>query len=194
MKKQNGTIELPMAPAVMITITQEQIDTALVANSGHCMISDSIKRTQIKYHNSGRSKGVYPIRVSTDLQTIRFNDPQKGVRYIYLTPTVAQKALLQFDQGIEPTPFKFRLRTQGSQTIPSLPRSQRNYVMKAKVVVLKKKHGKRGPNSHVTKLGGKSPKMAVLAGTRRVFGLRCMGDLNGPTDLTIQPPVPALRG
>lgn len=49
--------------------------------------------------------------VSVDLATIRFTDKDTGERYVYQTPAGAQAALVNFDQGNKPEPFKFRLAT-----------------------------------------------------------------------------------
>jgi hypothetical protein len=47
--------------------------------------------------------------IASDLQSIRITDPQRGLRYTYLTPRTAQLALLAFDQGKKPPPFSFSL-------------------------------------------------------------------------------------
>jgi hypothetical protein len=47
--------------------------------------------------------------VSVDVQTIRFTDGSKNLRYTYLTPRVAQIAIIQFDRGEMPDPFSVRL-------------------------------------------------------------------------------------
>ena len=86
-------------PRPRIKITQEIIDRATRANSGHCVIADAIK-TQCPDASA----------VMVDLQTFRYTDRKKGERYIWLTPTRAQRILLAFDQGwaIEPTAVQFR--------------------------------------------------------------------------------------
>jgi hypothetical protein len=83
-----------------LDITQDIIDTALPQNSSHCMIADAVKRAlpDVK-------------AISVDLTTIRFTDPVKRQRYIYLTPRSAQVALINFDQGNSVVPFSFQLRT-----------------------------------------------------------------------------------
>jgi hypothetical protein len=49
--------------------------------------------------------------ISVDLQTIRWSDPKRGVRYVFLTPAVAQQDLIiPFDQGEECKPISFRMR------------------------------------------------------------------------------------
>jgi hypothetical protein len=57
-------------------------------------------------------KAAYPEakHISVDIQTIRFSLPEKGIRCTYLTPRTAQIALLNFDQGQAPAPFRFVLR------------------------------------------------------------------------------------
>ena len=89
----------PRAPQVIVEITDEVIDEAIPRDSSHCMIADALKALV-----PGASK------VAVDLQTIRFSDLKKGLRYTYLTPRVAQVALIKFDQGLKPEPFAFRLR------------------------------------------------------------------------------------
>jgi len=84
---------------VQVHVTQEDIETALPKNSGHCMISDAIKRALPEATSIG-----------TDLQTIRATLKDKGRRYIWLTPRVAQNGLVKFDAGIQPTPFSFVLK------------------------------------------------------------------------------------
>jgi hypothetical protein len=98
----------PKNKTITIEVTVEDIEQAIPADSGHCAISDAISR-QIP----GASK------VSTDLQTIRWSDREKGVRYVYLTPRVAQALLLDFDQGEREycQPLTFRLTTP-AQIIP----------------------------------------------------------------------------
>lgn len=49
--------------------------------------------------------------VSVDMMTIRWSDPAKGWRYIYLTPKPAQYALLDFDMGLPIEPFSFQVRS-----------------------------------------------------------------------------------
>jgi len=86
-------------PRPRIKITQEIIERATRANSGHCVIADAIK-TQCPTASG----------VMVDLQTVRYTDREKGERYVWLTPTRAQQMLLAFDQGwpIEPTTMQFR--------------------------------------------------------------------------------------
>lgn len=84
--------------SIRIQVTQDQIDYAVPRNSSHCMIADAVK-TSVPLAD----------HVSVDLQTIRFSRPDIRKRYIYLTPRVAQLALVNWDAGIKPPPFSFRL-------------------------------------------------------------------------------------
>jgi hypothetical protein len=81
-----------------VHITQEIIDQAVPKDSGHCVIADAISAQVAQASN-----------VSVDLQSVRWTDREKGVRYIYLTPASAQQLLLAFDYGapIEPQTIRF---------------------------------------------------------------------------------------
>ncbi len=83
-----------------IQVTQAIIDRAEAKDSNHCMIADAIKaaRPDVK-------------TVSVDMATIRFTDPIKRQRYVYLTPPRAQLALIEFDQGEHAEAFEVQLRT-----------------------------------------------------------------------------------
>lgn len=181
-------------PRFEIHVSQAEIDTAIPANSGHCMIADAVKHCFVDKYKR------IPVAISVDLQTIRFTDPRPGLRFIFLTPVVAQRALLQFDQGIKPTPFRFRLSSNGAQVIPTKrqPRKGQTPAQQAaqkkassKGAAAKKRQAKlrRGKvvighqsgGNHATKVGGKAPPPAVLSGNRRQFGIRAAGVLDGPT-------------
>lgn len=190
-----------MPPAMNVSVTQDEIDSAVPANSGHCMIADAVKRDfQRKFKRK-------PLGVSVDLQTIRLTDCEKGLRFVYLTPPTAQRALLQFDQGKKLTPFNFRL--SAGQTVESrastktiedkqklgrskkgreklakarlkkarLAKAKKSLNGRAKVVLVDGKH--RGQTQ--IKLGGRVPPASVLTGNRRQYGIKALGDLNGPT-------------
>lgn len=88
----------PKSPMGTVVVHRQLIEESKVRDSSHCMISEAIK-LQFPYAKS----------VATDLQTIRFSNPEKRLRYTYLTPRIAQLALVQFDQGETPEPFQFRL-------------------------------------------------------------------------------------
>jgi hypothetical protein len=49
-------------------------------------------------------------RMHADLQSIRFTDLNTKLRYIFWTPVRCLRAIHDFDQGIKPKPFSFKLR------------------------------------------------------------------------------------
>lgn len=138
------------SPAVTITVPQDVIDTSTLRDSSHCMIADAIQQQipEAKY-------------ISVDLATIRFTDPQAGVRYIYLTPRGAQTALLDFDQGEKPEPFKFRL--EGAHVVLA------GTARKGKAELVPRSTSSTNRTRPV-RTGGESPPIGPLAGgapTRR---------------------------
>jgi hypothetical protein len=94
-----------VSPKVLIRVTDDLIETALPKNSEHCMIADAVK---VAFPTAKA--------VSVDLATVRFSDPAKGLRYIYLTPRFAQAALVDFDEGRRPQAFQFEL-TRAAQIV-----------------------------------------------------------------------------
>lgn len=109
------------APQARLEITKEMIDSAIARDSSHCMIADSVKSTFPKARC-----------ISVDLATIRFSDPEKGLRYTYLTPRIAQVHIVNWDQGRATEPFSFMLR--GAQV---------NRAGGGKMEGPKRSHGKR---------------------------------------------------
>jgi hypothetical protein len=89
----------PLGPRVHVAVKAETINTSMRANSSHCMIAEAIKLAVPEAKH-----------VAVDISTIRWSDPAKGLRYVYLTPRVAQEALVDFDEGTPPSPFSFILR------------------------------------------------------------------------------------
>ena len=67
-------------------------------NSSHCMIAEAV-----------RASGPWASAGMVDLQSIRMTDLERGLRYSYLTPRLAQLALIKFDQGEKPKAFKMEL-------------------------------------------------------------------------------------
>lgn len=124
---------------------------------------------------------------SVDLQTIRLTDPKRGLRYTYLTPRIAQEALVRWDMGIKPTPFSFVLRggqvtrafkRKAKETDPKkLAQRQRNA---QKMVALNKARlsaRNRSNHSVPDRVGGKTPPLGrdkhdVPYSRRREFGIR----------------------
>jgi hypothetical protein len=82
------------APKLKINVSTEMIEVAVRADSRHCMIAQAVADA---YPNARY--------IAIDLASIRFSDREKGFRYQYFTPAIAQRALLEFDKGELPTPF-----------------------------------------------------------------------------------------
>lgn len=131
----------------VVSVTEEDIATAVRGSSSHCMIADAIQRE----HRDVR-------KVAVDLATIRFTDPATRQRYIYLTPATAQQALLDFDNGENPEPFSFRLGTP-AHIVPSRIKTEdgkRQGGGKARAMT-------NGGENIPTRLGGKTPPLGALA-------------------------------
>jgi hypothetical protein len=84
----------PLGPRVKVRVTAEIINASVRSHSGHCMIAESIK---LAFPEAKK--------VAVDVATCRFTDPTRGLRYVYLTPRLAQDALINFDEGLTPEPF-----------------------------------------------------------------------------------------
>ena len=85
-----------MPTAYAISVSRETIERATQRDSRHCMIAEAIR--------DARPDAQF---VSVDIQTIRFSIPFKRIRCTYLTPRIAQLALVRFDQGRSLEPFQF---------------------------------------------------------------------------------------
>jgi len=143
------------SPQRRIHVLQEDIDTSIKRNSSHCMTAGAVKRAVPEASH-----------VSVDLQTIRWSNKAKEERYIYLTPRIAQIALVDFDQGKMPKPFRFTL--SAGHTIASLNGHRdkdRDYKRAKAALRTDTPAGKR-----VTRVGGRSP--PTMSGKRREFGLK----------------------
>jgi hypothetical protein len=165
-----------MTTPIVIPITQETIDQAQQRSSSHCMIADALKlaNPDLRF-------------VSVDLQTIRFSTP-KGKRYVYLTPPKAQRALINFDQGLPSEPMTITLHKpsqilkahtkanapkNADGTAKTYNRKGRNHSDPAKP------SSKATVNSRGIKIGGNVPPNAVLSnnqGRVRSFGLSQLKD------------------
>lgn len=185
---------LPSAPRVNCAVTEELIRKSVKRDSGHCMIADAIREAV--------PGATHP---AADIQTIRFT--LNGFRYAYLTPRNAQAALIMFDQGEEPPPFTFQLRT-GQTTRAGSRAAKKTGVPQPRTEAQKKvtekamgasTHGFRnepatlvrgkGRQETVPEIrGGRVPPVSMLAGgpgvgstvprsRRREFGLRAMDRL-----------------
>lgn len=89
---------VPQTPKVDVYVDEKTINEAVVRNSSHCMIAEAVKKAL-----------PYARGVLVDLQSIRLTDADRGLRYTYLTPRGAQLALIAFDQGEKPKPFRMHL-------------------------------------------------------------------------------------
>lgn len=155
-------------PVVSIVVTDDLIKTSEVRSSSHCMIAEAVRASVPNAQ-----------KITVDLQTVRWSDATKGLRYIYLTPRTAQVALINFDQGERPDAFEFRLRgaqvTRMGAANKAKSRARHKPATDIKddhqVDPLKKKSvnaiGKL--NTHVT--GGLPPPVSNFA-KRRQFGIK----------------------
>jgi hypothetical protein len=157
-----------MAPRVPVTVDPEIAKEAIARDSAHCMWADAVKKAVPNARH-----------VTVDLQTIRFTDPEKRLRYTYLTPRSAQLSLIKFDLGehIE-QPITVLLR-RGQVT-----RAEGYSKTPPKKGVLPMPHGmelvKRDASNEERRMdvvGGTTPPTGPLAnmsyrGKRRAFGLR----------------------
>jgi hypothetical protein len=163
------TARMPRPPRATIQVTQQHIDTATPKNSGHCMIADALKAAFPDAQS-----------VAVDVQTIRWTDPAKSQRYIYLTPRSAQVALVRWDQGIVIEPFSFKLK--GAQIIRAKRKGSSGKAessSKAESPIPRRAalHSRKNPSHHDAPpevVGGRSPPK-VSYNNRREFGLRAMG-------------------
>lgn len=88
------------APHLRVAIDNETIEGSVRRSSSHCMIAEAVRAAAPQF-----------VSVTVDLSTIRFTDKERRLRFVYLTPRVAQVALIDFDRGVKPEPFSFVLRT-----------------------------------------------------------------------------------
>jgi len=86
-------------PRPQIEVTSEIIEKACHRNVHRCMIADAL-----------RAHFPQATAIVVDMLGIRFSDPEKGVRYFYPTPPIAQQALVGFDMGKVIPPFTLRLK------------------------------------------------------------------------------------
>lgn len=100
------------APEVRVQVTAPVIEQSRHRDSAHCMVAEAVK---VAFPGAQR--------VSVDVQTIRFTDPKRNLRYVYLTPRVAQEAIIYFDQGELPEEFGFLLK-RGQVVLANKKRDQ----------------------------------------------------------------------
>jgi len=166
------------SPRIRIEITEELIQAATAKDSNHCMIADAVK---IAFPGA--------TGVAVDLATIRFTDRTKSARYIYMTPRIAQAALVNFDQARKPEPFSFLLR--GAQVTRSgrvwrshekkeATPAQKKSAAKAKEVRFGKSRLRSTGSGNVPdRIGGQAPPVQrssdnVPFSRRRAYGLRAL--------------------
>jgi len=154
------------APHLTVPVEQDIIDAATRKSSSHCVIADAIKRHYPRAY-----------KVSVDLQTVRFSDETKGLRFTYLTPRPAQQALVLFDRGDKIPPFQFRLRGAHITTMFRSDPNKRQNLGKRRIA-------KRSSNNAIPdQIGGPAlPKSPALSGTRREYGLRAFPTLPAAFD------------
>ena len=130
--------------------------------------------------------------ISVDLQTIRFSIPKKRIRCIYLTPRIAQLALIRFDQGQKmPGEFQFQLRgahvtAMAERTSQAAPRARssskaksnkaKSNIEKARTVNPSLRTATIRPSGSgrvAERVGEKAPPTTPFA-RRRAFGLRAL--------------------
>lgn len=151
-----------------IDVTEAIIAQATKENSTHCMIADAIKVALPSVRN-----------VSVDLQTIRFSDRDRGERYIYFTPGLAQRQLLRFDQGVVVDPWTLRLPTSPAQIVPILAR--RASPNRIKRPSERETKTVKDNNRQPVVSGGRAPVLGALAYSdssrvsRRIFGVKAAG-------------------
>jgi hypothetical protein len=155
----------PRAPKLTISVTDDIVANAEKRSSSHCMWADAVRVA----FPTAKS-------VSVDLQTIRFTDPAKKLRYVYLTPRAAQITLVLFDQGIHTDPTSVTLR-HGTVTKSN---SYKKPYRRAVPAMPEGNKIEMQPDGHiVNQVGGVRPPTAALSNTRfrgkrRAFGLRAL--------------------
>ena len=148
-----------------VIVSEPRIEAAIRCDGHRCMIADAIKDAakQINWK-------IGYVRV--DMATIRFTDPLTGQRYIWLTPKHAAAALLLFDAGKKPLPFKIMLRRNDATQIQKVGKRQPPQI-KLRTSTPRTEGGRRRGGKRIDKItviGGPSlPHMPRQ--TTRVFGM-----------------------
>jgi hypothetical protein len=168
--KEAARAKTPKAPRTIVHVTAETIQRSIDldgrAKSHICAVAEAVKLAAPSARN-----------VSVDIQTIRYSDPEKGLRYVYMTPRAAQLALIKFDQGEIPEPFTFKFQSTNAQ-VCRIRRAPIALMGKAPSKIVKNipskaelrvSSGENSSRSTVRKTGGQPPPQ--MRTTRR-FGLR----------------------
>lgn len=142
------------SPRLTVTVTAEHIQLGKRGSSTRCMVAEAIREQFPQFMNP-----------SADIQTIRFSDPVRQLRYVYLTPYEPHLAMVLFDTGITPKPFAFTLkrasqivRTANWGAIQGSKKKRASTVRKAVT------EGAKHPSEARSESGGKPP----LLGGRRL--------------------------
>lgn len=160
---------------MVMEVTEEVVERATPRNSGHCVIADALALAVPE-----------AAKISVDLQTIRYSLPSTGKRYVYLTPAPAQRALVDFDQGVRPEVQSIRLG-RPIQIVPinrskKVDRGDTDTVKRKRNVITVIPDGREGV---AVRIGGDTPPTAALSsppvmnsrrysGQRRSFGLKIL--------------------
>lgn len=156
------------SPRHSIPVTRDIIGKAIIRDSSHCMIAEAIKAA-IPTAKS----------IAVDLASVRWSDPDTGLRYTFLTPRRAQVALLDFDQGLTPDPFTLNLKDAIITASKIGKPKERASLPRTAELAIPTGASTTGLTAPV-RVGGQPPPLGPLSnatrvGKRRSFGLRLMG-------------------
>lgn len=155
-------------PRVKLTISDEHIDRG-INSSGHCAIAEAVKE---QVPNAQR--------ISVDVQSIRWTDKERGLRFCYLTPRIGQIIILQNDRAIRPKPTSFWLRGATVTTAHHIDPTYKGRGNRMKAVhKLGRKRFLDGKGQTQTEhrpgtVGGKPPMKVPKQYQRRGWGLRAL--------------------
>ena len=111
-----------------IKVLKKHIDNAVKRNSHRCMIADAIAE-QIPSAT----------HIIVDAQSIRFSNKKSKTRHIYLTPPLAQRAIINFDQGVKCHPFEFSVSAGHTRPMRKVHKVTRSKVKRTKHTLPKKR-------------------------------------------------------
>jgi len=100
MKNEPSAPKSPQIPRQKIEVKEKDIRESCRKNANRCMIASAIRK------QFPEAQSVY-----VDMLSIRWSDPERGLRYTYMTPKPVQNALIRFDMGLEIKPFYFQVRS-----------------------------------------------------------------------------------
>lgn len=155
-----------------VEITPEIVNRAVYKDSHRCMIAEAIKEQY-----------PYVTNVTIDAAFIRYTIPERGQRFIHITPSIAATLLVKFDQALAIEPVTFRL-TSPVQIVDTAKRNaerrerERKQIERGEIPAKRSKIRKNsGQGTALTKLGGKTPPSGPLSNSRglpnniRTYGL-----------------------